>query len=184
VTKVIDASGYGNAEGFYNSEIAIRSGRTNSATTLALCRRRCRSRVLDGPRCDGGDIAERSFPRSEFKRSRRHDVSGLAIHRPSTTNISSRLVINIARRLLSSTQCIAMCRSCGVRTFMSTMTPRWRAAGRRDFQRKWVAFFRRAALRPQALPRRRSRLAAGLAPASRRMANVLRKPALPCKSQS
>src|SRR5712671_486430 len=81
VPKVIDASGYGNAEGLYSSEIAIRSGRTNSATTLALCRRRCWSRVLDGPRCDGGDIAEWSFPRSELERSRRHDVSGLAIHR-------------------------------------------------------------------------------------------------------
>src|SRR6266404_3742604 len=82
VPEVIDASGYGNAEGLYSSEIAIRSGRTNSATTLALCRRRCWSRVLDGPRCDGGDIAEWSFPRSKVKRSRRHDVSGLAIHRP------------------------------------------------------------------------------------------------------
>src|ERR1700730_2655106 len=48
VPKVIDASGYGNAEGLYSSEIAIRSGRNNTATTLALCRRRCRSRVLDG----------------------------------------------------------------------------------------------------------------------------------------
>jgi hypothetical protein len=34
-----------------------------------------------------------------------------------------------------STQRIATCRSCGVRTFMSTMTPRWRAVGRRGFQR-------------------------------------------------
>src|SRR5882757_2118393 len=81
VPKVIDASGYGNAEGLYSSEIAIRSGGTNSTTTLALCRRRRRGRVLDGPRCDGGDIAEWSFPGSELKRSRRHDVSGLAIHR-------------------------------------------------------------------------------------------------------
>src|SRR5439155_20815013 len=80
--KATDASGHGNAKGLYSSEIAIWPGRSNSATTLALCRRCCWSRVLDGPRCDGGDIAEWSFPRSELKRSRRHDVSGLAIHRP------------------------------------------------------------------------------------------------------
>src|SRR5882724_10870430 len=77
-----DASGHGNAEGLYSSEIAIWPGRSNSAATLALCRRRCWSRVLDGPRCDGGDIAEWSFSRSELKRSRRGDVSGLAIHGP------------------------------------------------------------------------------------------------------
>src|SRR5216683_6906541 len=82
VPKVIDASGHGNAEGLYSSEIAIRSGRTNSATTLALCRRCCWSRVLDGPRRDGSDITEWPFPRSKVKRSRRHDVSGLAIHGP------------------------------------------------------------------------------------------------------
>jgi len=75
--------------------------------------------------------------------------------RPRTTNILSRLVINIARRLFWSTQCIAAYRSCGVRTFMSTMTLRWRAVGRRGFQRKWAAFFRRvsfAASGPAAAP--------------------------------
>src|SRR5216684_1154484 len=82
VPKVIDVPGHGNAKGLYSSEIAIWPGRSNSATTLALCRRCCRSRVLDGPRRDGSDIAEWSFPRSEVKRSRRHDVSGLAIHGP------------------------------------------------------------------------------------------------------
>src|SRR5712671_5021005 len=75
-----DASGHRNAKGLYSSEIAIWPGRSNSATALALRRRCCRGRVLDRPRRDGSDIAERAFPRSEVKRSRRHDISGLAIH--------------------------------------------------------------------------------------------------------
>ena len=45
------------------------------------------------------------------------------------------------------------------------------------FPKRWVAFFRRAPLRPRAPPRRRLRPAVALAPASRRTASVLRKPA-------
>src|SRR6266567_407012 len=63
-----DASGHGNAEGLYSSEIAIRPGRSNSTATLALCRRCCWSRVLDRPQRDGSHIAEWSFPGSEVKR--------------------------------------------------------------------------------------------------------------------
>src|SRR6266404_17697 len=93
-------------------------------------------------------------------------------------NVSILLVINTARRSFWSTQCIATCRSCGVHTFMSTMTPRSRAVGRGGFQRRWVVFFRHAPLRPRAPPRLRLHPAADLARASPHMASVLRKPAV------
>jgi hypothetical protein len=54
----------------------------------------------------------------------------------------------------------------------------------RGFQKKWAAFFRRAPLRPRAHLRRPLRPAAGLAPAFRQMASVLRKPASPCRGRS
>ena len=52
------------------------------------------------------------------------------------------------------------------------------------FPKKMGSIFQTRSFAPQAPPRRRSRPAAGLAPAYRRMASVLRKPASPCTSRS
>jgi Acetoacetate decarboxylase (ADC) len=52
------------------------------------------------------------------------------------------------------------------------------------FPKKMGSIFRRAPLQPPAPRRRRSRPAAGLAPAFRRMASALRKHASPCTGRS
>jgi len=79
-----------------------------------------------------------------FQRPRARRADGGVARRPVVHHYKLHFVTGhltgpyLAVRLRTpvwSTQRIATCRSCAVRTFMSTMTPRWRAVGRRGFQR-------------------------------------------------
>jgi Acetoacetate decarboxylase (ADC) len=110
-------------------------------------RRCCRSRVLDGARCDGGDIAEWSFPRSEFKWSRRHGVFWIGKSQLRTAEYLQLARYHYREALILVD---AMYRSLPVTCCPYTYVDNdaeLACGWTREFPRKWAAFVRRAPLR-------------------------------------